>query len=39
MTEGVIVFDDYAIEGVKEALNIFAQKYNLEIIYPNPTIT
>ena len=36
MTEGVIVFDDYAIEGVKEALNIFAQKYNLEINLSKP---
>ena len=37
MTNGIIVFDDYAIEGVKNALVYFAEKYKLELVVSNPT--
>lgn len=36
MSEGVMVFDDYAIEGVEEALKIFARKHNLKIHLSTP---
>lgn len=31
MQEGVMIFDDYGIEGVEEAVKEFATKYNLDI--------
>ena len=37
MNKGVIVFDDYAIEGVKNALVYFAEKYKLEICISKPS--
>jgi len=36
MNKGVIVFADYSIESVKEALNIFAEKYKLEVCFSKP---
>jgi len=37
MNKGIIVFDDYAIEGVKNALVYFAEKYKLEICISKPS--
>ena len=37
MSNGVIVFDDYAIEGVKDAVSYFAEKYKLEVCLSDPT--
>lgn len=36
MSKGLIVFDDYALEGVADAVEEFAQKHQLEVHKSNP---